>query len=880
MNILSSNSSINNLHKCSSFIFKNSNNNNNNNKIKINKNYLKSLTKSKEKNNENKNINFSFGNDFIFNSNSVSKSEILIENFKEKKENNKINILNNIKKIDISRNVKKIKKKNHLPLLLKNNSLKIKKPFENINTTNNSNILIKEKSHSLYNIHDSINKLNVSNKLPIILFSKKSSNKNLNILSTNSKIEYSPKFLTNNNESPNKLSPIKNYKKIININTYNNSNKINDFKNKRNFTYNFNLNNLNINNNNFNNFKLNNRYNFNLNNLDFDISKNNNFFTLINNNNSNNSTNFDFLNKKFYSNNKIPLISKSNNNLFTYENNKNNKSTIVDNNKKSIEKNSFSFNKTNKNDLISKLKSFNQKITIKILSKYNKNEIYKIENLKFFNNKEKEIFYLFCYLNNKLCDKIKNEKKFEKKNIFDFYFKLTDKIKFIKIKNNKNFGIKEIEIFKNKFLIFKGNIPNNNNEYKIFFKNDFSNKNSKINIQKVKNKNTIKENKTLNYKLIKTLSILNSKKKNKNNNSFKNIKNYIKCNKIKIILVSNYGNKNLIGLTGIQFIIKNNNNNNNNNNFCYFDIIKNNSILNIKPKNDSFMNLFTKNNLTTDENCMYETLNLNPSIEIIFNKIIYLHEIKFFNFNQPKNLDKCTKKLNIYFNEEKLPFEFYLHKGIGKNSIDFSQSFFPSNTLKQKIFLSDFELEPFKQIKHASLLYNQNYETPYLPSGFVLQFILLENWGDQNYIAFDDIKIFDQFGKEIKYNKSSHLKYMKFYNFRNQNNIKKINEYFIIFDNVVIISYIKIFNFKEDINKGIRRIIIKLDQKIIYEGYINKLNANLNGTTCILFTCDLNITKDIQENELPGYTENIESLKNRQNRKEIKTKKGRILKLI
>ena len=379
------------------------------------------------------------------------------------------------------------------------------------------------------------------------------------------------------------------------------------------------------------------------------------------------------------------------------------------------------------------------------------------------------------------------------------------------------------------------------------------------------------------------MSLLNSKKKSKNNSlNIKNNKNYIKCNKIKIILVSNYGNKNLIGLTGIQFIIKNNNNNNNNKieNFCYFDIIKNNSILNINPKNDSFINLFTKNNLTTDENCMYETLNLNPSIEIIFNKIIYLHEIKFYNFNQPKNLDKCTKKLNIYFNEEKLPFEFYLHKGIGKNSIDFSQSFFPSNNSKQKIFLSEFELEPFKQIKHASLLYNQNYETPYLPSGFIFQFIFFDNWGDQNYIAFDDIKLFDQFGKEIKYNKCSHSKYMKFYNFRKQNYIKKINEFFIIFDNVVIISYIKIFNYKEDINKGIRRIIIKLDQNIIFEGYVNKYNANLNGTTCILFTCDLYVTKHIQENELPGFSENIEYLKNLQNRKEIKTKKGRILKLV
>ena len=174
--------------------------------------------------------------------------------------------------------------------LLKNNSLKIKKTYENNNnsTNNNSNILIKEKSYSLYNIHDSNINLNKSNKLPIILYSKKTSKKllNENFLLTNSKNEYSPKFYTNNNESPNKLSPIKNYKKIININTYNNSNKIKSFKNKRNFTYNFKLNNFNNNNNN-------NRYNFNLNNLEFDFSKNN-FFTIINNNNNTNESSIDY----------------------------------------------------------------------------------------------------------------------------------------------------------------------------------------------------------------------------------------------------------------------------------------------------------------------------------------------------------------------------------------------------------------------------------------------------------------------------------------------------------------------------------------------------------------------------------------------------------
>ena len=68
-----------------------------------------------------------------------------------------------------------------------------------------------------------------------------------------------------------------------------------------------------------------------------------------------------------------------------------------------------------------------------------------------------------------------------------------------------------------------------------------------------------------------------------------------------------------------------------------------------------------------------------------------------------------------------------------------------------------------------------------------------------------------------------------------------------------------------DIVKGIAMILVFLGHaiqqadaincydNIIFDGEINKYNKSNNGYTSILFTCDLNITKDIKENELSGY---------------------------
>ena len=504
-------------------------------------------------------------------------------------------------------------------------------------------------------------------------------------------------------------------------------------------------------------------------------------------------------------------------------------------------------------------------ISIKILSIYAKKDYFNIKRIKLFDKKDNEIFSHFISINNTFFERQDNINTIfnpDKINKIDIFCKNCDNINAISILNEINHGIQDIEIYKNKNLIFKGTIPNSIKEYKILFSNNnnlnYNNLNNNLLQRFKKTKTLITQNLDL-----ELLNILSPQKSPSNNSNL----SYIKCKKIKLKLISNYGHKDQIGLTGLEIFSINKKGK-------YHINLNDISSIGAMPKdlstffniNDKriFENLFNKQNKTIDENLMWLTVKMNTYIEIIFKKQIYLNSIKFWNYNQINNLNKGVKEINLYIDDNKNPLIIILHKGIEDDSIDFSQEIiFPYKNNSYNNFFTNEEIEPFKQLKFASLLYYQNYETPYLPIGSILKFILLDNWGDKNFIAIDDVKIFDQLGRIVKCQKNRNEYYDMFKDFKKNDEIKKNNILYIFLEKIVGISYIRIFNHKKDILKGVRKLIIKLDENIIFNGNINKYNNINNGCTVILFTCDLNITKNIKECELSGYNENILS-----NRKE------------
>ena len=530
-------------------------------------------------------------------------------------------------------------------------------------------------------------------------------------------------------------------------------------------------------------------------------------------------------------------------------------------------------------------------ITIKIISIYAKKDFFNIKKIKLYDKKDNEVFCIFISINNTFFEKQENINSVfnhDKINKLDIFCKNCENINSISISNEINYGIQDIEIYKNKNFIFKGTIPNSIKEYKIIFNsnqinnynlnnitfnNNFHNNN---NINNTNNLNIFNNNIVQKDKKIKSimsenldLEIFNNILSPKKSPSNKSNISYVKCKKLKFSLISNYGHKDQIGLTGLEIYIINKKGRN----LINFNDI---SSIGAMPKdlstffniNDKriFENLFNKQNKTIDDNLMWLTININVYIEIIFKKQIYLNSIKFWNFNKPNEINKGVKEINLFIDDNKNPLIIILHKGIEDDIIDFSQEItFPYKN--NNIFTNE-EIEPFKQFKFASLLYYQNYETPYLPIGSVLKFILLDNWGDKNFIAIDDIKIYDQLGRNVKCQKSKNEYYDIFKDFKKYDDNKRNNILYVFLEKIVGISYIRIFNHKKDVLKGVRKLIIKLDENIIFNGNVNKYNNINNGCTVILFTCDLQITKNIKESELSGYNENILS-----NRKEKVIKK-------
>ena len=407
-------------------------------------------------------------------------------------------------------------------------------------------------------------------------------------------------------------------------------------------------------------------------------------------------------------------------------------------------------------------------------------------------------------------------------------------------------------------------------------------------------------NKDINYNNINNNHYSNNISIYENINKYSTYNNYIEFNKIRFVLTSNYGHKKFIGLTGIEF----------------YDIkeklinIETASSVGALPKdlktiyNDKeevriFENVFNNYNNTNDIDNMWVTKfnKISPYtfIEIYFEEKIKISKIKFFNYNQKDKLDICVKTLDIYL-DDKFYSKINLRQGLGDYAYDYldnnnniNNSFLFDNKsfydfgqiiefplLTEEKFFSEINTDNYDKINFASLLYEQSYETPYLPCGEIIKFQFVSNYykgiclKDEmdllkyNDIGINKIEIFDKEGKNIELNYKNnnykiisncemvHTKEKKIIinGIHNENND---NSVYFIFDKMIQISYIKFYPLTNDKKikslNSLKDIKIFINNNIIFEG-----NLYLYYPTIILFTCDSNIIKNINEKYL---TKNI-----------------------
>ena len=588
--------------------------------------------------------------------------------------------------------------------------------------------------------------------------------------------------------------------------------------------------------------------------------------------------------------NNIDIYHTARNNLFSkYDDENYNEEDFKKNNIKLYNK-SEEINKSensNKN-------SINGSNTINININNNTNNI---TNLEFFEKnenvvKDNNLYYAMKHSSdNKLIKEINNSGKKNKDNNNE-----------ININNSSN-GL--ISINNQLDISFSKNISFNENETDRI--EDKLLNSSKTNSQKIKDMNS-NENDYI-EKIKTNLINLNDNLLYKNNslyNSFNSTENnYIYFNRLKFIITSNYGHKKHVGLTGIEFYnIKG-------------ELINIEKAIAIgaSPKdlrtiyddeNDNriFENVFNNINNTDDPEDMWVT-KLKKSepktfIEIYFKDKIKISKIKFYNYNEKNNLHIGAKTIDLYL-DEKFYGTIYLKPGVGEiahdflkinqdnkdiNDNDYNDSEDCINNFKEDFgqiisfpIINIFEDSNKNKInkcdiKHASFLYEQSYETPFMPCGYCIKFEFLSNYykgiapTDEAHpfkykdLGLDSIEIYNEQNINIISNKSQ-IRHKIISNREFHNKTNKIilngaqnddgnNCLFYLFEEPIRVSYIKFYplstKMKPKLN-SVKEIKIYCESKIIFEGELY-----LEHPTVALFTCDTKIKKNIEDKLLTQKT--------------------------
>ena len=350
---------------------------------------------------------------------------------------------------------------------------------------------------------------------------------------------------------------------------------------------------------------------------------------------------------------------------------------------------------------------------------------------------------------------------------------------------------------------------------------------------------------------------------------------YISFKKIRINILSNYGNQLSVGLTGICLIDNNLQKINIESAYAVGALPKDLRTV-YKNENDYrvFENLFNGENNTIDENNMWLTLiSHEPYIEICFKDYINLSRIEIWNFNEPMSLDNGVKEIEIIFDddEENNRYNLFLWKGLGIDYFNYFQ------TIKC-------EENYLKKLSNRYLKLKNDIDTINLPIGFIFRIVFISNYGDEETISLKKIEIYNEKDEKLnKYNViddtnytinlrdgiindllvDDYFYYHEFYDFHKNKDSFCNNIIYICFDEIVQIKYIKIDNTNDERFKmtSSKEIQIYCDDILLYEGKLKQMGENV-----ISFEKD----KISEENAINGVSDKETAEKNYNSYKEIK----------